>query len=240
MATTSNHSNKIEITRINKYFNDYMDAFNTISQENLKRIREQSNKFQPQHIFIKLLFERNMDTIETINSFNNLGRFDEAMVLMRLTLERSAIAFKSLINDSNIDEIEKLKGSKCINELKNYFPFSGKMYGTFSELCHSNPYPSILFWIYNNIKKCNKKEVSEDLLAAFSLFSLFVIEINNAVMGYFAQKVGIKGKYGWSKNNNQWVYRYDKKYKTFYIYLFSLYNWYVSNNSKSMRNGDVC
>lgn len=162
------------------------------SSKHLKRLKKRlfcSKEKKIEHIYFLLCLNHNNETLKTIGQLMNKEQLEEALVLMRVVLERSGLLLKSMIEGLSIEEIEKLRSKHCVAYLKKYFDI-GRLYGFFSEIIHSTANVSLYFSILYLFKKGSMKKSSEysEIDTLFRILYFFMMEINTALIKFICKE----------------------------------------------------
>jgi len=163
------------IELVNKMINSKSKKLLKSVEANLFMKKQKNNT----HLLVLLYLNKNIETISIAERLINNDNFDEALCLMRMALERVAIATKALVENISTNEIEKISGNQCISFLKKYFDI-GNMYGFYSKFAHSNAIPSLHSYIisFYNTRRRNRNLNEHDLNIYFKLELFLLREIN--------------------------------------------------------------
>lgn len=220
---------EINVLAVKAYNKLILRTKSYLRQVGVKLNKNEINKERKLTRILAVLFlSKNVVTIKTIKQLLSHGQLDEGLILMRVVIERSALVYKSLEKNLRVDEIERLRGSDCIKYLKRHFDI-GKLYGLFSDITHSRPYPSIFFAIvdfYSGGKKV-KAEKMVDIKLLLNILLIFVLEVNFAITEFFAKDY-IKLKPRWSLKDNFWTYLpiSGSRFRSIYEGLITCYDLY--------------
>ncbi|MDD5546308.1 MAG: hypothetical protein PHO67_04000 [Candidatus Omnitrophica bacterium] len=185
------------------------------------------------HLLTYLMLKSNLKSVQIIKMLIKKKHFDEAMALIRMIIERCALALYSLENNLKVESIEKLNGAKVIGHLKRKFADVGKFYGYFSEIAHSKPDPSIHFWILslqeNKKNSDNDNEKFKEMIIILRCLLFFATEINFTIIKFLAKDyLNVKSYWELDKDNS-WNYNPHHKSGSKLISedLLDLYSHYV-------------
>lgn len=186
--------------------------FNSNSRKTLKRLQKifSSSKPRYEHAFSLMLLQKNTHTCNVVHTLLRKDDFEEAFVLMRLIMERTALAFTILRNGLNLDEITRLKSTKCIVALKKTFFGAEKEYGMLSKIAHADPlWFARLYSRFSrkkHIRRVDRGKMQPDVpLVYMSL--CFVSEITLAVVDFLAQKYIADVRSWYFDKNRHWRYK---------------------------------
>lgn len=229
-------SKQKRMTEIDKLSNKAYKKFIFRSKSYIKRIggKLHRNKISKEekltHTLAILFLNKNLVTSKTIKMLISKGQLDEALILMRVIIERSALVYKALQDNLVVEDIEKLYPPNCIKYLKRHFDI-GKLYGFFSDLIHSKTLPSLLFAIVGG--RNIKSERMDEIKLLFKMYLIFVVEVNFAVIEFLAKNY-LKIKSRWKLKGKFWIYLpvTESRFITMYDGLMTLYSFLDKNTRK--------
>ena len=188
-----------------------IEEFKGNSRKILKRLQKifSSSKPRYEHVFCSILLQKNLHTSNAVHALLRKGDIEEAFVLMRLIMERTALAFTILRKGLNLDEITKLKNEKCILALKKTFFGVERQYGMFSKIAHVDPlWFARFYFLFSSRKRSRIADRGKmQLDVPFVYVSLCIVnEITLAVVDFLAQKYIVNVKSWRLDNNRHWQY----------------------------------
>ncbi len=154
----------------------------------LKRLRTHRND---EHFLARAFVHKNLSTIKAIGRLLRDAQLEDALVLMRLALERSALSFKMINDGLSIEQVERLRASKCISDLKKYLTIS-RFYGTLSKTAHCDTYMFASYLAFDSsLRKLSRTErvpYIRDVTVLHRVLLCCVCEVNFAVMEFIAKE----------------------------------------------------